>query len=220
MNNEDVESESSADEMMRWPDVPRLAFGAGHPVDLNADVAWVRSRARDMYGYVEGYRRAAVALYDYTVESRSSPEYMLFPIAFAWRHYLEIALKDIIAAGRELAGEEWGYPKGHHILDLWREAHPHIIKLGDPNAPELANVEANLREFDRIDHAGDGFRYPLNLAGTTPTLDAAPANVNLRVLHEAMDAVAMFFGGVRAELSSRLDYVAECNAELARAYRP
>src|SRR5262245_42130618 len=126
MSDEDIESESS----IPWPDVPRLAFGAGYPVNLNANVAWVRSQTRDMYGYVEGYRRAAVAIYDYAVESRSSPDYMLFPIAFAWRHYLEIALKDIIAAGRELAGKEWSYPKGHHILDLWREAHPHIIELG------------------------------------------------------------------------------------------
>jgi hypothetical protein len=214
MSDEDIESS------MPWPDVPRLAFGPGHPVDLNANLAWVRSRPRDMYGYVEGYRRAAVALYDYAVESRSSPEYMLFPIAFAWRHYLEIALKDIIAAGRELAGEVWGYPKGHHILDLWREAHPHINELGDPAAPELANVENNIREFDRIDFGGDGFRYPLNLAGTVPSLGNAPANVNLRVLHEAMDAIAMFLSAVRSELSSRLNYVMEYEAEQARAYRP
>ena len=99
-----------------------------------------------MYGYVEGYRRAAVALYDYAVASRSSPEYMLFPIAFAWRHYVEIALKDIIAAGRELAGEAWGFPRGHKLLDLWREARPHIATLGDPAAPELAIVENNIRE--------------------------------------------------------------------------
>ena len=29
---------------------------------------------------------------------------MLFPIAFAWRHYVEIALKEIIAAGRGAGG--------------------------------------------------------------------------------------------------------------------
>ena len=172
-----------------------------------------------MYGYVEGYRRAAVALYEYAVETRASPEYMLFPIAFVWRHHLEIALKDIIAAGRELAGEAWGFPGGHNLLELWREAHPHIIELGDPAAPELANVENNLREFDRIDHAGDGFRYPLNRAGTLPSLGNAPANVNLRVLHEAMDAVATFLSCVRSELSARLDYVAEYEADQARAYR-
>jgi hypothetical protein len=142
---------------------------------------------------------------------------MLFPIAFAWRHYLEIALKDIIAAGRDLAGEEWGYPKGHFVLDLWRDARPHIIKLGDPAAPELANVEHNIREFDRIDRGGDGFRYTLDVKGKTPNLGNAPANVSLRLLHEAMDAVGTFLSAVRSELSSRLDYVAQYEADCARS---
>lgn len=216
IDQEAESDERTTSDLMPWPDVPRLAFGPGHFWELNADLAWARNRPRDMYGYVEGYRRAAVALYEYAVKSNASPDYMLFPIAFMWRHHIEIALKDIIAAGRELAGDEWGFPKGHHLLDLWREALPHITELGDPAAPELANVENNLREFDRIDHAGDGFRYPLNLAGTDRTLGNAPASVNLRVLHEAMAAVGMFLSCVRSELSARLDYVAEYEA---RAYR-
>lgn len=203
---------------MAWPDVPRLAFGAGLADDLNANVAWVQSRTRDMYGYVEGYRRAAIALFDYAESSRASPDYMLFPIAFAWRHYLEIALKDIIAAGRELAGDGWGFPSGHKLLDLWKAARPHIAKLGDPAAPELANVENNLVEFDRIDHLGDGFRYPLNSARTGPSLQSPPESVSLRFLHEAMDAVAMFLLCVRSELSARLDYVNEMEAQQQREY--
>jgi hypothetical protein len=68
------------------------------------------SRSRPaLYGYVEGYPRAAVVPYDYAVVTRASPECLLFPIAFAWRHYLEFALKDIIAAGRELAGQTMTY---------------------------------------------------------------------------------------------------------------
>lgn len=134
-------SDSETTASFPWPDVPRLAFGPGLPGEVNADLAWVRSRPRDMYGYVEGYRRAAVALYEYAVETRVSPEYMLFPMAFVWRHHLEIALKDIIAAGRELAGKAWGFRGGNKLLELWREAHSHIIELGDPAAPELANVE-------------------------------------------------------------------------------
>ena len=156
---EDGEEERKGSDLMSWPGVPRLAFGPGPFGELDANLAWARKRARDMYGYVEGYRRAAGALYAYAVETHASPDYMLFPIAFAWRHYVEIALKDIIAAGRQLAGEVWGFPKGHHLLDLWCQARPFITELGDPAAPELANVESNIREFDRIDHAGDGFRY-------------------------------------------------------------
>lgn len=205
-------------ESIAWPDVPRLAFDAGDAGDLNANLAWVRSRTEDLYGYVEGYRRAAVALFEYAETSRASPEYMLFPIAFAWRHYLEIALKDIIAAGRKLAGLEWGYPNGHKLLLLWKDARPHLEQLGDPNAPELLNVENNLSEFDRIDHFADGFRYPLNHSGTQPTLQSAPATVSLRRLHEAMEAVAMFLVCARTEQSARLDYLSEIAATEVRPY--
>lgn len=43
--------------------------------------------------------------------------------------------------------------------------------------------------------------------------------MNLRVLHEAMDAVATFFSCVRTEISVRLDYVAEQEAEQRRHYQ-
>ena len=142
-------------ERIAWPDVPRLAFGPGTPGELNADVQWVQSRPQDMYGYIEGYRRAARAVFAFAVETRASPEYMLFPIAFTWRHYLELALKDIIAAARSLVGKEWGFPQGHRLLDLWREARPHIAELGDPTSPELDIVEANICEFERIDPYAD-----------------------------------------------------------------
>ena len=52
---QDDTDESKANDVMPWPDVPRLAFAPGlFGEDLDADLAWARSRPRDMYGYVEG----------------------------------------------------------------------------------------------------------------------------------------------------------------------
>jgi hypothetical protein len=42
--------------------------------------------------------------------------------------------------------------------------------------------------------------------------------VNLQVLHDAMEALTNFFDGVRSELSSRLEYLAEMEAEYADEY--
>jgi hypothetical protein len=42
--------------------------------------------------------------------------------------------------------------------------------------------------------------------------------VNLQVLQDSMEALANFFEGVRSELSSRLDYLAEMEAEYTRQY--
>lgn len=202
-----------------WPDVPRLCFGPGEPAELNACVGWVQARPHDMFGYVEGYRKAAVALFESTVATNTSPDYVVFPITFLWRHHVELALKDIIATGRQLAGEPWGFPANHRLLELWKEARPHIVECGDPFAPELANVEANLREFGEIDPRSDGFRYPLNRDRTERSLPNAPEYVNLRVLHEAMEALANFLSGVRSELGVRLEYVVQMEAEMSRDER-
>lgn len=203
---------------MAWPDVPRLCFGPGDPGHLNASVGLGQARPREMFGYIEGYRKAAVDLLGSVATTDTSPDYLVFPMAFLWRHHLELALKDIIATGRQLVGEPWGFPPHHRLLDLWKDAHPHIVRCGDPAAPELANVEANLTEFETIDPGSDGFRYPLNRDRTGPSLPNAPEYVNLRVLHDAMEALANFLSAVRSELGVRLDYTMQMEAEMQRAY--
>lgn len=46
----------------------------------------------------------------------------------------------------------------------------------------------------------------------------APEYVNLRVLHEAMDALANFLSAVRSELGVRLEYTLEMEAKTSRVY--
>lgn len=199
-----------------WPDVPRICFGPGDPASLNACVGWLQSRPRDMNGYIEAYRQAAVALFETSVDRGTSPDFLVFPLAFLWRHHVELALKEIIAVGRQLAGEPWGFPANHRLLSLWNEARPHVIQCGDSTAPELANVEANLREFETIDPGSDGFRYPLNRDRTARSLPSAPEYVNLARLHEGMVALANFLSGVGSELGGRVAYRAEMEAEMRR----
>jgi hypothetical protein len=64
-----------------------------------------------------------------------------------------------------------------------------------------------------IDPGADGFRYPLNWDRTARSLPNAPEYVNLRILHEAMEALANFLSGVRSELGTRLDYIAQMEAD-------
>jgi hypothetical protein len=204
----------------RWPNVPRVCFGFGEPIHLNACVDWVLSGPDGMTGYIEGYRRAAESVYATTIRNRDSPDYMLFPLAFLWRHHLELALKHIIALGRSLEDSAWGFPEHHRLLELWHEAKVHIVNASSPDAPELANVEANLSEFQMVDPGSFGFRYPTERNSGARTLAHAPSHVNLGVLHEAMQALSNYLDAVQMELSVRLDYLSEMRAEYERAYRP
>ena len=189
------------DAPMTWPDVPRLCFGEGEPWHLNARVAMALLDRRQMTPYIEGYRTAAAALLDSAADRGAIVDFLIFPISFLWRHHLELALKQIIAVGRQLDGKAWGFTKGHDLLKLWNDAKPHVVKCGDPTAPELSNVEANILEFAKIDPGSDGFRYPMGSDLSTPSLPGAPELVNLRVLHEAMEAVANFLSAVNLGLS-------------------
>jgi hypothetical protein len=64
---------------------PTYRGGADGPNPLkNACVRWVQSGRRGMLGYVEGYRRAACAVYEVSIATRTSPDYAVFAIAFLW----------------------------------------------------------------------------------------------------------------------------------------
>lgn len=203
----------SEQESLPWPDVPRLCFGPGEDRRLDADVSWTQS-TRDIYPYGEGYRRAAVALLDSMPQHEQNPDFLIWPLAFLWRHHIELLLKDIINKGRLLDGDETGFPEHHRLLDLWREARPHIAECGSDDAPEIANVEAAIKEFQRIDPGADGFRYPSapTRRGGGRSLPNAPDQVNLQTLQTTMLGLSTFFDCVRSEMQVRLDHLWEMQA--------
>lgn len=213
-DDEDLVADQEAEK--KWPDVPRLCFGPGPNEQLNACVGWVQTRSDKLGGYLEGYRRAAVALFESAIANKTSPELVVFPLAFLWRHHVELALKDVIATGRLLEGQEWGFPEGHGLLNLWMTAKPYVLRCGPKNAPEVKNIELNIREFEKIDPYADGFRYPLNKDRSARSMPNVPEYVNLRVLQDAMEALGNFFWGVRIMLSTELECQEEWKSEYCR----
>ena len=196
---------------LTWPDVPRIAFGSD-PLDghLNARLGWALSNPRDMTGYIVGYKDAAEALFQHAKTVGAIPDFLLFPIAFMWRHAIELSLKEIVAIGRVVDGRPWGFPEHHRLGDLWREAKPYVIRAGPPDheGPEVANVEENILELEGIDPSAQGFRYPVARNGD-PGLKDAPTLLSLRLLHEAMQAVTNLLEGVSSVQQQGLDYLAD-----------
>jgi hypothetical protein len=195
-----------ADEL--WPDVPRISFGPGEPANLNACLDWVLgSREVGMQAYILGYSRAAQALFEHSTScNRFSPNTVLFPLAFLWRHYVELALKQIIRLGQLLNQESPGTAAAHHrLLDLWKAAKPYIVEHCSAETPEMSNVQANIEEIERIDSYATGFRYLLSRDQKTMGLTDQPKLINLKVLHEAMLALSNFFDAVHTCQSIALE---------------
>lgn len=182
-----------------WPDVPASLFGtdARFPMQ-SAHVGYVLER-RDVYAYREGYRRGAMILAVRAHAADEPPELLVWPVAWLWRHYLELALKETIATGRLLddEGASWEWPHGHRLAELWRDARRYVEPHGDPAAPELANVTAIIAEFDALDRDGTGFRYTENRDGGR-SLPTAPDHINVGLLDETMQRIAEFLDAVRS----------------------
>jgi hypothetical protein len=144
-----------------------------------------------------------------------SPDYVVFPLVFLWRHHLELALKDVIALGKLLLdeSESSAFPAHHRLGELWQVAKPYIVKHGSPDAPELAHVEANILEFERIDPTATGFRYPRDRTGASTALVNPPDTVNLAVLHETMLALSNFLDGVHSSQQQAFDTLSEIAAQ-------
>jgi hypothetical protein len=189
-----------------WPDVPRIVFGPGDPGTLNACIEWVMSRPDRLQGYAEGYRIAARCLHAVAEEQSVSPDRLVFPLAFLWRHHVELMLKDIIARGRALDGGEPTFPEHHRLVDLWNEALGHIRKVGNADRSDIAVVAQNMRELERIDAGSFAFRYPAE-KGTGEDALRGVQYINLRTLQEAIEPISNFLNAAISVQSQRAEHL-------------
>jgi hypothetical protein len=188
----------------------------------NACVNWAGD-ATELY--VDGYRMAALKLVG---ELGNDQDFLVYPIIFLYRHYLELRLKRLIELGEALApGEPAGVPKSHDLLQLWHLAEKHL-RREYRTCSDWQSFKADLRaakrlvdEFVRLDPGPSGttFRYAREPNGR-PTLPAHLIRINLRQFAAGMSHLAHFLDGAMYGLSAELDlkreYESEFGARLAR----
>ena len=160
--------------------------------------------------YPTGYKMAAEKLVELTVNEPHNADYLVFPIVFLYRQYLELRLKHLIFDGSEVLGIPPNFPKTHRIDLLWESCKPvlHAIKLDDDAevawrvAEGIGNIEACILEFGRIDPTSMAFRYPVDKE-LAPSLNGLEA-INIRHFGESMSNVANFLNSVALSLPSSL----------------
>jgi hypothetical protein len=123
---------------------------------------------RDM---AHGYFFACSALVEKLVKNELREDIEGTPAVFLFRHYLEVALKQIIFSGRLLIVEDdntFNIFKGevkevariHTLATLWewvlRDAKP---KIENWDNYDTESVEKCIKEFDAVDPKGFAFRY-------------------------------------------------------------
>src|SRR5439155_17966203 len=65
--------------------------------------------------YAVGYKRAGEMLVEAVVKSRGDHDSLVFPIAFVYRQYLELRLKQLIRDSKRLLDDTSSFPATHKI---------------------------------------------------------------------------------------------------------
>lgn len=191
-----------------YPQMGDTLFKGDLDIHLNADIShW----NKDLSGYAKGYKDAADFIVNGVIEGHRSytfdVPYLVFPVVFLYRQYIELRLKEIILLGTRWKGERHGIPKHHRLHEIWKHARPYMEELG--GREHLDALEACIGEFASLDPDGMAFRYPTDRDGR-PHLPEWTV-INLRHLKETMeglghlldDAAEMLYIGLqqRAEFS-------------------
>lgn len=193
-----------------WPSADDVAFASG-PGFRNADVSWLR-RVVDDEALADGFKRMgdyAVAALEQGIET--SHERVFLPIAYAYRHSIELALKSLLrrAEQLELADDVAAVLGGHDLGTLWARVRQALEKFfaGDDPAPLLA-AERIVLEFTRLDPSGQSFRYARDKKNRSQ-LESAPSHVDLIELKRVMAGLSNFLDGCASSFGVAIDNLNE-----------
>jgi hypothetical protein len=159
------------------------------------------ARAQYREGYFICAKEAATALQLRKGDNRSA-----MPILFLYRHYLEIALKDVLDRSNVFDLSQSDEKFGHDLKSLWAETETTLrVFIGDEWLGSIAKV---VDLFSAVDKRADGFRYAANPQGD-PQM---PKNAYV-IYHELIDQM----DEVRAAIDLAFGEIERQEVELDRA---
>lgn len=197
-----------------WPELGDQAFapGTGSNRWTNADLRFARLTADDGV-LATGFKNSGDLVVRGVVEHRLSTERMFYPVAYLYRHYVELALKDLIrmALLLELTDGAKKALSGHDLERLWRKARSALEAFFDgDDRTSLEAAESIVLQFHALDKSGQEFRYPRG-KDKQPYLVNAPSHVSLEGLRDAVAGLAAFLDGCGTAFSVAIDHQGEVN---------
>ena len=129
--------------------------------------------------FAEGYRKAANLLANTVQGDRGSVDDLVYPIAFNFRHAIELQLKLCCFLAFWLYGPKQSHPTGHDLDVLWQGLKPHVVTrfIDSPDYPCIPEIEEILGDFIEFDKASFNARYPTDLKGHPSLPDFSLINI-------------------------------------------
>ena len=143
---------------------------------LTAGMNFSRNR-NTWHLYASGYRNAANALV-YGFEQGHIQQHLInttiYPIAFLYRHSIELWIKQMLFSCGKLLGESIDLQKSHELDKLWSNlystikdrVYPYVNhEEGEEDKQLIKSVQNGIRQFTEIDRSSMAFRYPTDKKG-------------------------------------------------------
>jgi len=195
----------------RWPkkgDDPFLAKSADPNSPTWASLQWLVSMRVDDTLLADAFKEAG----DKVVEELSRgkegehPDMYFLPIAYLYRHALQLKMKRIIRLGIKLYLVELDENleaslEKHKLHQLWNFTREVIEGYWPKSAKEDLNAAGKIvQEFHKIDKSGQRLRYTKDKDGKS-TLAVLPESVQLTHLRDVFEAVFNYLDSIEAGLS-------------------
>jgi hypothetical protein len=117
--------------------------------------------------YAEGYKIAAELIENKLLENPEKQDFLIYPLVYTYRHYIELKLKEIIVEGHGILSKTKDFQKENHdLIKLWIEFQRtmKLVYKDEYQAPP-PTIEKKIKELHDTDKNSDGFRYPINQKG-------------------------------------------------------
>jgi hypothetical protein len=158
-------------------------------------------------------------------ETERDQDFLVYPIVFLYRHYIELTLKEIIARTpylieRDLSEAEKKHLTGHRLDLLWSDFKPlsgDITKAGgwvDLPIEDINGIDDYIRQISEIDPDSQRLRYS-HLKKGEPSLPEQLTHINLRHFGELMDRLARYLWGIDLGMSALEDMKHDYESEMA-----
>jgi hypothetical protein len=192
--------EDILNQMFRWPVKGDIPFVEADDLSDNANIADGFARLVLM---TEGYKKAADLMVEESERDKAQRGWLVFPILFNYRHFLELSLKYQLATYGPEVGVEANW-HCHSLEKLWSEFLVMLEHYGTDDPDEVDPVVGEIiLEFAKIDPGSFSYRYPVDKKGNE--VPVARKNLHLPTLADVMKGVAGYFTGCDGYLSSLKD---------------
>ena len=117
--------------------------------------------------YSEGFKISAELIEKELIENQQDRDFLIYPLLYLYRHYIELRCKEIIAVGKEILGASNYLPNGgHDLMILWTETQYILKEVWNHEYQQpKGSIVSKIKEFHKTDLKSDEFRYPVDKEG-------------------------------------------------------